>query len=349
LKTSRRLKFFERNLSIWIILAMIAGVTIGYFNPVIPAILTQYSSGTTIIPLALGLILMMYPPLAKVRYDKLNTIFSNMKLFYTTMFVTWIVGPALMFLLAWIFLHNYPQYFSGLVLIGIAPCIAMVLVWSELAGGNREFVAGLVAINSLIQVFFFSVYAWFFLNIIPPLFGMKEMEFAVSIGEIAKTVGIYLGIPFAAGLLSRYLLTIKYGADWYERKFIPFISPVTPFALLATIIMMFSLKGHLMIQLPGEVARIALPLVIFFLVMFYLMYYLARKTGADYPSTASAAFTASGNNFELAIAVSIGVFGIHSGQAFAGVIGPLVEVPVLLSLVNAALKMKEKYFVKVIQ
>jgi ACR3 family arsenite transporter len=323
---------------------MIVGVAIGYFNPVIPAILTQYSTGTTNIPLAIGLILMMYPPLAKVRYDKLSMIFSNMKLFYVTMFVTWIVGPLLMFLLAYVFLHHYPQYFSGLILIGIAPCIAMVLVWSELAGGSREFVAALVAINSLIQVFFFSVYAWFYLNIMPEIFGMKGMEFAVSIGEIAKTVGIYLGIPFAAGFLSRLLLAKKFGNDWYERKFIPAISPITFYALLATIIMMFSLKGHLIVQLPFEVVRIAIPLVIFFLLMFYLMFYLARRTGANYPEVTSAAFTASGNNFELAIAVSIGVFGIHSGQAFAGVIGPLVEVPVLLSLVNAAYKMKSKYF-----
>jgi arsenite transporter len=344
LKQSIRLKFAERHLSLWIILAMIVGVAIGYFNPVIPAILTQYSTGTTNIPLAIGLILMMYPPLAKVRYDKLNMIFSNMKLFYVTMFVTWIVGPLLMFLLAYVFLHNYPQYFSGLILIGIAPCIAMVLVWSELAGGSREFVAALVAINSLIQVFFFSMYAWFYLNIMPEIFGMKGMEFAVSIGEIAKTVGIYLGIPFAAGFLSRLLLAKKFGNEWYERKFIPAISPITFYALLATIIMMFSLKGHLIVQLPFEVVRIAIPLVIFFLLMFYLMFYLARKTGANYPEVTSAAFTASGNNFELAIAVSIGVFGIHSGQAFAGVIGPLVEVPVLLSLVNAAYKMKSKYF-----
>lgn len=348
MKQSIRLKFAERHLSLWIIIAMLAGVAIGYFNPVIPAILTQYSTGTTNIPLAIGLILMMYPPLAKVRYDKLHTIFSNMKLFYVTMFVTWIVGPLLMFLLAYVFLHNYPQYFSGLILIGIAPCIAMVLVWSELAGGSREFVAALVAINSLIQVFFFSVYAWFYLNIMPELFGMKGMEFAVSIGEIAKTVGIYLGIPFAAGFLSRLILAKKFGNDWYERKFIPAISPITFYALLATIIMMFSLKGHLIVQLPLEVIRIAIPLVIFFLLMFYLMFYLARKTGANYPEVASSAFTASGNNFELAIAVSIGVFGIHSGQAFAGVIGPLVEVPVLLSLVNAALKMKAKYFSKVL-
>jgi ACR3 family arsenite transporter len=336
----QRLKFVDRFLTLWILLAMVLGIAAGYFLPEFPAMLNSYSSGTTSIPLAIGLILMMYPPLAKVRYDKMLAVFSNKKTFALTMLLTWVVGPFLMFLLSVLFLRNYPEYMSGLILIGIAPCIAMVLVWNELAGGSREYVAGLVAINSLMQVAFFSVYAWFYLTIMPELFGLPGFEIETTVIDIAKTVGIYLGIPFAAGVLSRWLLTKFKGETWYELKFIPVISPVTLFALLATIIMMFSLKGNLIVELPFEVVRIAIPLVIFFLLMFFVTFFVIKKSGAAYSTTAAASFTASGNNFELAIAVAIGVFGLNSGQAFAGVIGPLVEVPVLLALVNVAHRLK---------
>lgn len=336
----QRLKFVDRFLTLWILLAMAIGIAAGYFLPEFPAMLNRYSSGTTSIPLAIGLILMMYPPLAKVRYDKMLSVFSNTKTFALTMLLTWVVGPFLMFLLSVLFLSNYPEYMSGLILIGIAPCIAMVLVWNELAGGSREYVAGLVAVNSLMQVAFFSVYAWFYLTIMPGLFGLPGFEIEITVIDIAKTVGIYLGIPFAAGVLSRWLLTKIKGETWYELKFIPVISPVTLIALLATIIMMFSLKGNLIVELPFEVVRIAIPLVIFFLLMFFITFFAVKKSGASYSTTAAASFTASGNNFELAIAVAIGVFGLNSGQAFAGVIGPLVEVPVLLALVNVALRFK---------
>jgi len=336
----QRLKFVDRFLTLWILLAMAIGIAAGYFLPEFPAMLNRYSSGTTSIPLAIGLILMMYPPLAKVRYDKMLSVFSNKKTFALTMLLTWVVGPFLMFLLSVLFLSNYPEYMSGLILIGIAPCIAMVLVWNELAGGSREYVAALVAVNSLMQVAFFSVYAWFYLTIMPGLFGLPGFEIEITVIDIAKTVGIYLGIPFAAGVLSRWLLTKIKGETWYELKFIPVISPVTLIALLATIIMMFSLKGNLIVELPFEVVRIAIPLVIFFLLMFFITFFAVKKSGASYSTTAAASFTASGNNFELAIAVAIGVFGLNSGQAFAGVIGPLVEVPVLLALVNVALRFK---------
>jgi ACR3 family arsenite transporter len=342
----KRLNFLDRFLTVWIFLAMLLGVGIGYFFPEFPNTIDAMSSGTTNIPLAIGLILMMYPPLAKVKYKKMQTLFTNTKVLVPGMIITWIAGPFLMFLLAYLFVGDRPEYLSGLSLIGIAPCIAMVIVWNELAGGNREYVAGLVGINSILQVLFFSVYAWFYLTIVPEWFGLSGVEIHITIADIATTVGIYLGIPFLLGLLSRILLVRWFGEDWYERKFIPKISPITLIALLSTIVIMFSLKGGMIISLPQDVLRVALPLVIFFLIMFFGTFFIIRATGAAYPETVSMAFTASGNNFELAIAVAIGVFGINSGQAFAGVIGPLVEVPVLIILVNVSLFMKEKLFSK---
>lgn len=339
-----RLSFLDRYLTLWIFLAMLAGVGIGYFIPAVPASIHDMSSGTTNIPLAVGLILMMYPPLARVDYAKIPAVFRNRKLFFTTMFITWIVGPLLMFLLSITFLKDYPDYMSGLILIGIAPCIAMVIVWNELAGGNREYVAALVGVNSLMQVLFFSSYAWFYLEIMPAWFGFRATQIDITILQVAETVAIYLGIPFLAGLLSRVILIRAKGADWFNRRFIPRVAPVTLVALLATIVIMFSLKGDLMVALPGDVLRVALPLVIFFGVMFLLMFTVARLQGASYPDTAAVSFTASGNNFELAIAVAIGVFGLNSGQAFAGVIGPLVEVPALILMVRLAYRMKRRYW-----
>jgi ACR3 family arsenite transporter len=324
---------------------MALGILIGYLFPSAVSQINTMSTGTTNIPLAIGLILMMYPPLAKVRYEKIPQVFKNIKLLLISLLITWVLAPLVMFLLANLFLSNYPEYLTGLILIGIAPCIAMVIVWNELAGGNREYIAGLVGINSLLQVFFYSAYAYFYLTIAPQLFGMQGFEISITITQIAETVLIYLGIPFLTGILSRYLLIRLKGEIWFQTRFIPFVSPITLIALLFTIIVMFSLKGELIVQIPLDVIRIAIPLVIYFSLMFFISFVIAWKSGADYSVTTSIAFTATGNNFELAIAVAIGVFGINSAQAFAGVIGPLIEVPALIALVNVAYWFRKRYFV----
>ena len=342
--TKKRLNFLDNYLTIWIFLAMTIGVSIGYFIPSSSTFINSFSSGTTNIPLAIGLILMMYPPLTKIDFSKISTIFEKPKLLSLSFLITWIIGPFLMFLLATFFLKDYPEYMTGLIIIGIAPCIAMVIVWNELAEGNRELTAGLIGINSLLQVFFFSLYAYFYLEIMLPLFGIKGLELNITIAQIATTVGIYLGIPFFLAILSRYFIKRFVGDKWFNQKFIPFVSPITLIALLFTIVVMFSLKGEMIVDLPMDVVRIAIPLVIFFTIMFFLMFLVSKKIGANYRDAVALSFTAAGNNFELAIAVSIGVFGINSGQAFAGVIGPLVEVPVLIILVNVSFWLKKKLY-----